>query len=51
MTHAPEPAPEVKSGDAELAQAFDEFMRSFEGYRDGNDHRLGELERRCRPTS
>jgi len=46
MTHAPEPAPEVKSGDAELAQAFDAFRRTFEVFKEGNDDRLGQLEQK-----
>jgi HK97 family phage major capsid protein len=39
-------APETKSAGnhAELADAFDEFMTTFEAFKDGNDRRLAELE-------
>jgi HK97 family phage major capsid protein len=44
------PAPEVKAaGEAagsEVGQAFDEFMSAFEAFRDGNDERLRQIERR-----
>jgi len=33
-------------GHAELADAFDEFMTTFEAFKDANDQRLGELEKR-----
>ncbi len=46
MTHAPQPAPEVKSGDADLAQAFDTFQRTFETFKEGNDDRLDQIERK-----
>ena len=52
MTDATNPAtaarkaPEIKQAPESVADAFDEFMRSFEGYREANDRRLGELERR-----
>ena len=39
-------APEAKSAGnhAELADAFDEFMTTFEAFKEGNDRRLAELE-------
>jgi HK97 family phage major capsid protein len=37
-------APETKSTGPELADAFDEFMTTFEAFKDGNDRRLAELE-------
>jgi HK97 family phage major capsid protein len=40
------PAPEVKSGEPALADAFDEFRRTFETFKDGNDRRLAEIERK-----
>ncbi|MEQ1942268.1 phage major capsid protein [Mesorhizobium sp. VNQ89] len=41
-------APEAKSagGHPELADAFDEFMTTFEAFKDSNDRRLAELETR-----
>ncbi|MBL8579001.1 MAG: phage major capsid protein [Mesorhizobium sp.] len=41
-------APEAKSagGHVELADAFDEFMTTFETFKDSNDRRLAELETR-----
>ena len=41
-------APEAKSAGhhAELAEAFDEFMTTFEAFKDTNDRRLAELESR-----
>ena len=40
-------APEVKSAAGpEVAAAFEEFMGAFEAFKDANDQRLGELERR-----
>jgi HK97 family phage major capsid protein len=41
-------APEAKSAGnhAELADAFDEFMTTFEAFKESNDRRLGELETR-----
>ncbi|WP_454685339.1 phage major capsid protein [Ancylobacter moscoviensis] len=40
-------APEVKSvAGPEVAAAFEEFMGAFEAFKDANDQRLGELERR-----
>jgi HK97 family phage major capsid protein len=42
-------APELKSapGNAEVAEAFDEFMSSFESFKAENDRRLAEIERRA----
>ena len=39
-------APEIKSSSADVASAFEEFMRSFETYKQGNDERIKEIERR-----
>jgi len=39
-------APETKSGNGELTDAFGEFMSSFEAFREANDERLSEIERR-----
>jgi HK97 family phage major capsid protein len=47
MTHEhARPAPEVKSGEPVLAEAFDEFRRTFETFKEGNDKRLDELQRK-----
>ncbi len=46
MTDVHEAAPEVKSGDAELARAFDSFQHTFETFRQENDDRLGQIERK-----
>jgi HK97 family phage major capsid protein len=43
MTHL-DPTPETKSAD--VAGAFDEFVRTFETYKEGNDERLAKIERR-----
>ena len=37
---------ESKSAGADVATAFDEFMRAFEDFKDTNDRRLEEIERR-----
>ncbi|MGD9783890.1 MAG: phage major capsid protein [Hyphomicrobiaceae bacterium] len=37
---------ETKSTGGDVAAAFDEFMRAFEDYKEANDRRLGEIERR-----
>ena len=37
---------ETKSAGGDVAAAFDEFMRAFEEFKDTNDRRLGEIERR-----
>lgn len=39
-------APEKKATGNEVASAFDEFMRAFEGYKETNDRRLSEMETR-----
>jgi HK97 family phage major capsid protein len=40
-------APEVKgAGDLDVKEAFEEFMTSFEAFRDANDGRLAEVERK-----
>jgi HK97 family phage major capsid protein len=40
----PPAIPETKSAD--VASAFDEFMRSFESFQESNDERIAEIERR-----
>ena len=40
-------APEVKSGEPALADAFDEFRRTFEDFKAGNDRRLEEIQRKA----
>lgn len=49
--HAATRAPECKAADfnptsGEVVEAYDAFMRAFEGYRDANDERLSEIESR-----
>jgi HK97 family phage major capsid protein/HK97 family phage prohead protease len=39
-------APETKSLDADVSAAFEDFMSAFEHYRQSNDERLAEIERR-----
>ncbi len=39
-------APEVKSGDGDTAAAFDEFMGAFGAFREANDERLAQIEKR-----
>ena len=39
-------APDIKSGDQDLADAFGEFMTSFEAFKETNDQRLAEIEGR-----
>lgn len=39
-------APETKSVDADVSAAFEDFMSAFEHYRQSNDERLAEIERR-----
>lgn len=47
MDHSILPAPETKSlGEADLGSAFDEFLRSFEAFKDANDERLDQIEKR-----
>ena len=38
---------ETKAGAADLGFAFDDFMRAFEAFKETNDERLGQLERRA----
>ncbi|MCO6409900.1 phage major capsid protein [Hoeflea alexandrii] len=45
QTRAPR-APETKSIDADVSAAFEDFMSAFEHYRQSNDERLSEIERR-----
>ncbi|MGB6119245.1 MAG: phage major capsid protein [Mesorhizobium sp.] len=47
MTQLNLPAPETKGANGELSDAFGEFMNSFEAFREANDQRLGQIERRC----
>jgi HK97 family phage major capsid protein len=47
-------APECKSADynpstGDVVEAYDAFMRAFEGYREANDERLSEIESRLSP--
>ena len=51
ITHAPDrthdrPAPDVKSAEPPLEDAFDEFRRTFETFKEGNDRKLEELQRK-----
>ncbi|MGL4488777.1 MAG: phage major capsid protein [Rhizobiaceae bacterium] len=39
-------APETKALSAEVTGAFDEFMNAFEGFKEANDERLNQLEKR-----
>ncbi|MEM5473436.1 phage major capsid protein [Hoeflea sp. AS60] len=39
-------APETKSIDADVSAAFEDFMSAFEHYKQSNDERLAEIERR-----
>ncbi|MDZ7601850.1 MAG: phage major capsid protein [Hoeflea sp.] len=39
-------APETKSVDADIADAFEDFMSAFEHYKQTNEQRLAEIERR-----
>lgn len=39
-------APETKSVDADVSAAFEDFMSAFEHYKQSNDERLSEIERR-----
>lgn len=45
MTHL-DPTPETKSTSPDVAVAFEEFQRTFEAYKEGNNERVGKLERR-----
>ena len=42
----PPRAPETKSVDADVSAAFEDFMSAFEHYKQSNDERLAEIERR-----
>jgi HK97 family phage major capsid protein len=44
-------APETKSTGDEVAVAFDDFMRTFEAFRDANDERLSQIENRISPDA
>jgi len=48
MENAMKNAPEVKSAGSgdDVSAAFDEFMQAFEAFRETNDERLGQIERR-----
>ena len=39
-------APEIKAVPDTVASAFDEFMEAFEAFRETNDQRLAEVERK-----
>ncbi len=43
---SPARAPEIKSADADVTEAFESFMSAFEDYKQHNDQRLAEIERR-----
>lgn len=49
--HRLERAPETKTaaGETELAEAFGEFMGTFEAFKEANDQKLAQLERRLGP--
>lgn len=54
MTHADLRSPETKAADGppptlEATHAFDEVMRAFEAFREANDERLDQIERRMSP--
>ena len=42
-------APETKAGDDDIAGAFDDFLEAFESYKQANDRRFDEIERRSSP--
>lgn len=46
MTEQATAAPEIKAAPETVTAAFDEFMTAFEAFRDANDARLGEIERK-----
>jgi HK97 family phage major capsid protein len=46
QTHEPNNAPETKALNADVTGAFDEFMNAFEGFKEANDERLNQLEKR-----
>ena len=39
-------APEMKALNEDVAGAFDEFMGAFDAFKDANDERLGQIEKR-----
>ena len=41
-----ESAPETKALGDDVSGAFDEFMHAFEAFKEANDDRLGQLEKR-----
>lgn len=43
---SPARAPEIKSADADVTEAFESFMSAFEDYKQHNDQRLADIERR-----
>jgi HK97 family phage major capsid protein len=47
----PVAAPETKTAGEDVAVAFDEFMRSFEAFREANDERLSQLESAVGPDT
>ena len=44
--HKHTPLETKSASDDGLARSFDDFMRAFESFKDANDERLGQLERR-----
>ena len=44
-------APEIKAVPDTVASAFDEFMEAFEAFRETNDQRLAEVERKLSPDT
>ena len=56
MTHAELRSPETKAAEGapsslEVVTAFDDFMRTFESFKDVNDERLSEIEARLAPDA
>ncbi len=46
QTPQPNNAPETKALSADVTGAFDDFMNAFEGFKEANDERLNQLEKR-----
>lgn len=46
MSHAPETKAEGAPAGHEIGEAFDDFLRAFESFKQANDQRLSELEKR-----
>jgi HK97 family phage major capsid protein len=46
QTQQPTNAPETKALSADVTGAFDDFMSAFEGFKEANDERLNQLEKR-----